>query len=60
MTVYGWMWRRLPGGPVVRAALAAVLVILAAGLLWYVAFPRLDAWVDGEAGAERLGPACAR
>jgi hypothetical protein len=37
--VYGWLWRRLPGGPVARLV-QLVLLVLAIGLvLWFVVYP---------------------
>jgi hypothetical protein len=37
--VYGWLWRRLPGGPVARLALLVLLLVVVGLLLWYVAYP---------------------
>jgi hypothetical protein len=43
--VYGFVWRHLPGRPVVRAFLAAALAACVTVLLWYVVFPLLDEWL---------------
>jgi hypothetical protein len=40
--MYAWIWRHLPGGPAVRAALAVLLFLLVAALLLFVVFPTLD------------------
>ena len=40
--MYGWIWRRLPGGTAVRVILALALVALAVTLLLLVVFP----WVE--------------
>ncbi|WP_131738798.1 hypothetical protein [Actinomadura roseirufa] len=40
--MYAWIWRRLPGTWQVKTAVAAVLLIVAGLLLWYVVFPWLD------------------
>jgi hypothetical protein len=37
--MYPWLWRRLPGGPVVRTVLAALLLALVVLLLFTVVFP---------------------
>lgn len=37
--MYGWIWRRLPGGPTARTLLAIVLLIAVGLLLWYVVYP---------------------
>jgi hypothetical protein len=37
--VYSWLWRRLPGGPIARLAQVALLIVVVALLLWYVAYP---------------------
>jgi hypothetical protein len=41
-TMYAWIWRSLPGGTAVRAALCAVLVLAVVALLLFVVFP----WVE--------------
>jgi hypothetical protein len=40
--VYGWIWRRLPGGLVLRALQALLLVALVSALLLFVVFPWLE------------------
>jgi hypothetical protein len=40
--MYGWIWRRLPGGPGARSAALALLLCAVAALLWLVVFP----WVS--------------
>jgi hypothetical protein len=37
--MYRWIWRQLPGGPAVRTAGMALLLVAAAALLWLVVFP---------------------
>lgn len=37
--MYGWIWRRLPGGTAARLLQAAVLLIALGLLLWYVVYP---------------------
>jgi hypothetical protein len=37
--VYGWLWRRLPGGPAARLAQLVLLFVLVGLLLWYVVYP---------------------
>ncbi|HUD77906.1 MAG TPA: hypothetical protein VMR00_08670 [Streptosporangiaceae bacterium] len=37
--MYGWIWRRLPGGSGTRALQLAVILIAASLLLWYVVYP---------------------
>jgi hypothetical protein len=37
--VYGWLWRRLPGGPVARFVQLALLVVAVSLLLWFVVYP---------------------
>jgi hypothetical protein len=37
--VYGWIWRRLPGGPGARLIQLAVLLVAVALLLWLVVYP---------------------
>jgi hypothetical protein len=39
MTMYGWIWCRLPGGTGTRLVLAALLMITAAFFLWFVVYP---------------------
>jgi hypothetical protein len=40
--MYAWIWRHLPGSSAVKAALAALLIVIAATVLWYAVFP----WVE--------------
>jgi hypothetical protein len=40
--MYGWIWRRLPGGPALRAVQALLLVVLVSALLLFVVFPYLE------------------
>ncbi|NRQ31578.1 hypothetical protein HII36_06940 [Nonomuraea sp. NN258] len=40
--MYGWLWRRLPGDTRTKLATAAVLVVAAGAVLWYVVFPLLE------------------
>ncbi|GAA4584353.1 hypothetical protein GCM10023194_24060 [Planotetraspora phitsanulokensis] len=40
--MYAFIWRRLPGGTVVRLVVSLLLVGIAAALLWYVVFPWLE------------------
>jgi hypothetical protein len=40
--MYGWIWQRLPGGTVARVLQIAVLLLLAAGLLWFAIYPWLS------------------
>jgi hypothetical protein len=37
--MYEWIWQRLPGGRGGKAATAALIVIAALALLWFVVFP---------------------
>lgn len=37
--MYGWIWRRLPGGTVARLVQLTLLVLGAAALLWFVLYP---------------------
>jgi hypothetical protein len=41
-TVYGWIWRLLPGAVAVRVFVMLVLAGVAAAVLWYVVFPWLE------------------
>jgi hypothetical protein len=47
--MYVWIWRHLPGAPPAKAATAVALVMVAAALLWYVAFP----WVEPKVQFDR-------
>jgi hypothetical protein len=37
--VYGWLWRRLPGGPVARLVQLMMLVVAVGVLLWFLVYP---------------------
>ena len=41
--MYGFVWRHLPGPLGVRLALGLVLVVGVLALLWFLAFPWIDA-----------------
>jgi len=52
--MYGWIWRRLPGGLALRMFQALLLVALASALLMFVVFP----WLEPRLPANPLtGPA---
>ncbi|MEV0582686.1 hypothetical protein [Nonomuraea sp. NPDC050310] len=40
--MYGWLWRRLPGGFTLRLLLAGALALGAGAVLWYFVFPLLE------------------
>ena len=40
--MYGWIWRRLPGGMSLRLLQALLLVALVSALLLFVVFPWLE------------------
>lgn len=40
--MYGWIWRHLPGGALLRALCAAVLVVGVVALLFFVVFPAVE------------------
>ncbi len=40
--MYSWIWRHLPFGRPGKLAGSVLLVLVAVGLLWYVAFPAAD------------------
>lgn len=48
--MYGPLWRRLPGAPPVKTALALLLAAAAGGFLWYVVFPWLAPHVPLDGG----------
>lgn len=51
--MYGWIWRRLPGGTALRLLQALLLVALVSALLLFVAFP----WIEPRLPANPLtGP----
>jgi hypothetical protein len=37
--MYGWIWRKLPGGTAARLLQMALLAALVLALLWFVVFP---------------------
>ncbi len=37
--MYTWLWRRLPGSAVTRAALLATIAVAVAAALWFWMFP---------------------
>jgi hypothetical protein len=37
--MYGWIWRRLPGGTGARLAQMTILILAVALLLWFVIYP---------------------
>jgi hypothetical protein len=43
--VYGWIWRRLPFGPLGKSIGSVLLILAAAALLWYVVFPAVDPYL---------------
>jgi hypothetical protein len=45
LTVYGWIWRRLPFGIPGKIIGSVLLVAAVAALLWYVAFPAIDPYL---------------
>jgi hypothetical protein len=50
--VYGWLWRRLPGGPVARLAQLVLIIVVVGLLLWYVAYP----WASLHLPFDQPGP----
>jgi hypothetical protein len=37
--MYGWIWRRLPGGTATRTAQVIVLLVVVGLVLWYLVYP---------------------
>ena len=37
--MYGWIWRRLPGGTGARTVQMVILGLAVAALLWFVVYP---------------------
>jgi hypothetical protein len=37
--MYGWIWRRLPGGTSARLMQMAVLAVAVGLLLWFIVYP---------------------
>ena len=61
--MYGWIWRRLPGGVPAKVAGAGLLLVAALALLFLVVFPYVEprlpfnnVTVDGEAPPEPPEP----
>ena len=48
--MYAWIWRRLPGTWQAKTALAVLLAVVAAVVLWYVVFPWLEPKVQFDHG----------
>jgi hypothetical protein len=48
--MYGFIWRHLPGGLIVRIITAMLLVGVAGAVLWYLVFP----WLETHAPLERV------
>ena len=43
--MYGWLWRVLPGGPLLKTCIlvtASLLIVLG---LWFAVFPVVDQWL---------------
>ncbi len=40
--MYGWIWRRLPGGVPVKVIGSAILILAVVALLFFVVFPYVD------------------
>jgi hypothetical protein len=54
--MYGWIWRRLPGGHPARKGLAAAaLAAAAAAILWFWVFPAVEPHVPIDQGTVQLG-----
>lgn len=52
--MYGWLWRKLPGGPVLRLCLVAVVAAGVGVLLWYAVFPLIEPMVSLDEVTVRL------
>ena len=37
--MYAWLWHRLPGRTSARAGVLALIILAAAAVLWFFAFP---------------------
>jgi hypothetical protein len=37
--MYGWIWRRLPGGRGAKAGWMALIVVATVAFLWFLVFP---------------------
>lgn len=40
--MYGWIWRRLPGGRATKTAYAVLLIALVLALMFLVVFPAVE------------------
>jgi hypothetical protein len=49
--MYGWLWRRLPGGTAAKAISMGLIVALAAVALWVLVFP----WASIHLPFDRVG-----
>ena len=47
MSLYGLIWRLLPGPVAVKAVLAALLVVAVVAVLFTWVFPALEPWMPG-------------
>jgi hypothetical protein len=54
--VYAWIWRRLPGEWPTKTAIALGIVLAVAAVLWYAAFPRVEAKLQFDHGVVQDGP----
>jgi hypothetical protein len=43
--MYGWIWRRLPGGTGARFLQMAVLAVAVGLLLWFVVYPSASVYL---------------
>ncbi|MFC6083282.1 hypothetical protein [Sphaerisporangium aureirubrum] len=48
--MYGWIWRIVPGGVLVKTLTMLALVMLAGVILWYLVFPILEPYVTVDRG----------
>ena len=49
--MYGFIWRRLPGGTAARLVISLLLIGITAALLWYVVFP----WLEPRLPIDQIG-----
>lgn len=49
--MYGWLWRRLPGGTGGKLVSLVLIAVLAAAALWFLAFP----WAVVHLPIDRVG-----
>jgi hypothetical protein len=55
--MYGWIWRRLPGGNPARKGLAAAaLAVATVAMLWFWVFPAVEPHVPIDQGTVQIGP----